>query len=420
MNMVKAWAVLAAAAACNASAMASDECASTKKAIEAKLSSRGVKDYTLVVVDAKTKVPGKTVGHCDGRKRKIVYASGDAAGDLTAQLDARISTTAPARNTLDAKAALAAKAASEAAAAEAKAASAANLAAEAKAAASRAAAEARAAAIEARTAAETRAAAAARVAADAQAMADAAAGEARAASDAKAAADAWAVAAAKAATEAATAASKAAADAKVAAELKSAAQLKAAAAAQKAAAEARQAANARAAADAIPVDPADMPGILVAVGSGEARPATAAAVMPARAIEVRAAADTRFAADGLQYDGVYRAPVNVNGSLSWKYFRFYPDGTFITVRSAGTPEQLRQWFVREEPNNERGIIKVQGARLLFYTPEGAAASYDGSMEAGQVVINTKGRTGQNQHSDTYEFVRWPAGGVVPATAVQGR
>lgn len=136
---------------------------------------------------------------------------------------------------------------------------------------------------------------------------------------------------------------------------------------------------------------------------------------------MRAVADNRFAAGTeLQYDGVYRAPVSVNGSLSWKYFRFYPDGTYITVRSAGTPEQLRQWFVREEPNNERGVVKLQGTRLMFFTTEGGTAAYDGSMEAGQVVINTKGRTGQNQHSDIYEFVRWPGGGVVPAAAVQSR
>ncbi|WP_206047309.1 hypothetical protein, partial [Noviherbaspirillum denitrificans] len=102
--------------------------------------------------------------------------------------------------------------------------------------------------------------------------------------------------------------------------------------------------------------------------------------------------------------------------LSWKYFRFYPDGTFITVRSAGTPDQVWPWFVREEPNNERGTIRIQGSRLLFFTTAGEPAGYDGSMEAGQVVINTHGRTGQNQHSDTYEFVRGAGEGGAAATA----
>lgn len=440
MNTFQASAVLALAAAFVSPAAASDDCPAVKRAIEAKMAANGVKDVTLTVVDKDAKVAGRIVGSCDRKKRKIVYASKgverdmfDAAGGPAASPadahspDARIAMTSratvAARSSVDAKAAAAARAASEAATAEARAASAASLAADAKAAANKAAAEARAAAMEARTAAETRALAAAKVAAEAKAQADAAANEAASAAESKAAADAWAVTAAKAATDAAAAAAKAAADARAAADIKAAAQARAAAAAQKAAAEARVAATARAAADAIVIDPADAAGMLAAASAAEAT-----AAIPRTAPQARAAADVKTAAEPraaptsqLQYDGVYRAPVSVNGTLSWKYFRFYPDGTFITVRSVGTPEQLRQWFVRDEPNNERGIVKVQGGRLLFFTPEGSPTAYDGSMEAGQVVINTRGRTGQNQHSDIYEFVRWPAGGgIAPAATAQSR
>lgn len=439
MNKLQALAVLAVAAAFGSPAAASDDCSAVKKAIEAKMTANGVKDVTLTVVDKDVKVPGKIVGRCDRKKRKIIYAAkgvesemvdapgGHATSPADAHSpDARIAMTSrgtvTARTAVDAKAAAAAKAASEAATAEARAASAASLAAEAKAAANKAAAEARAAAMEARTAAETRAMAAARVAAEAKAQADAAANEATSAADAKVAADTWAATAAKAATDAAAAAAKAAADARSAADIKAAAQARAVAAAQKAAAEARVAATARAAADAIVIDPADAAGVLAAAGTVEANVATRAAPQARAAADVKTIADPRAAAGPqLQYDGVYRAPVSVNGTLSWKYFRFYPDGTFITVRSVGTPEQLRQWFVRDEPNNERGIVKFQGMRLLFFTPEGSPAAYDGSMEAGQVVINTRGRTGQNQHSDIYEFVRWPAGGgIAPAATAQSR
>ncbi|WP_420472758.1 DUF1161 domain-containing protein [Noviherbaspirillum sp. ST9] len=417
MNKLEALAVLTLAAAFGTPVAASDDCASVKKSIEAKMSANGVKDVTLTVVDKDAKVSGKQVGQCDRKKRKIVYAAGRPAmtpPDKNSP-DAKIAQTS--KVTVDAKAAAAARAASEAASAEAKAASAASLAAEAKAAANKAAAEARAAAIEARTAAETRAMAAAKVAAEAKVQADAAANEAISAADAKVAADAWAATAAKAASDAAAAAAKAASDARAAAEIKTAAQARAATAAQKAASEARVAATARAAANAIVIDPADIAGMLAAAGAVEA-----SAAIPRPAADARTTSEPRTpAVPQLQYDGVYRAPVSVNGTLSWKYFRFYPDGTFITVRSVGTPEQLRQWFVRDEPNNERGSIKFQGTRLLFFAPDGSPAVYDGSMEAGQVVINTRGKTGQNQHSDVYEFVRWPAGGgLVPAATAQNR
>lgn len=434
MKKIQTLAVLAMAATLGTPVEADDDCASRKKAIEAKLSARGVKNYTIRVSEGGVNLPGRLVDYCDNKKRKIVLEIKDAESGVSAAApapagtgtsavdgqapDARIAmatkAAAAAKATVSAKAAAAAKAASEAAAADAKAASAASLAAEAKAAANKAAADARAAAIEARTAAESRAAAAAKVAEDAQALADAAANEARLASEAKAAADAWAATAAKAASEAAIAASKAAADAKAAAEIRAAAQSKAAAAAQKAAAEARVAASARAAADAIMIDPSDAPAMLVAANARTAP--VQAAPLPRMAAEIK----TVGAASPLQFDGLYRAPISVSGRLLWKYFRFYPDGTFITVRSIGTPGELRQWFVREEPNNERGTFRIQGGRLLFLTVEGTPAGYDGSMDAGQVRINTLGPAAQTQHSDIYEFVRWTDDGTTPAAAAQSR
>lgn len=439
MKKIQTLAVLAMAATLGTPVEADDDCASRKKAIEAKLSARGVKNYTIRVSEGGVNLPGRLVDYCDNKKRKIVLEIKDAQSGAGAAIpapardgsitidgqapDARIAmatkAAAAAKATVSAKAAAAAKAASDAAAADAKAASAASLAAEAKAAANKAAADARAAAIEARTAAESRAAAAARVAADAQALADAAANEARLASEAKAAADAWATTAAKAASEAAVAASKAAADVKAAAEIRTAAQSKAATAAQKAAAEARVAASARAAADAIVIDPDDTPTMLAAANARTAP--IQAAPLPRPAAEVKTIADTRIsAASPLQFDGLYRAPISVSGRLLWKYFRFYPDGTFITVRSIGTPGELRQWFVREEPNNERGTFRIQGGRLLFLTAEGTPAGYDGSMDAGQVRINTLGPAAQTQHSDIYEFVSWTDDGTTPTSAAQNR
>ena len=48
-------------------------CDEVKAKIEAKLEKKGVKNYTLDVVDAKDTKEGRVVGTCDGNTRKIVY-----------------------------------------------------------------------------------------------------------------------------------------------------------------------------------------------------------------------------------------------------------------------------------------------------------------------------------------------------------
>lgn len=55
-------------------AFAGTPCEAVKAKIEAKLEKKGVKNYTLEVVDAKEEKAGRVVGQCDGGKKKIVYA----------------------------------------------------------------------------------------------------------------------------------------------------------------------------------------------------------------------------------------------------------------------------------------------------------------------------------------------------------
>jgi hypothetical protein len=54
-------------------AFAGTPCDEVKAKIEAKLEKKGVKNYTLDVVDAKDTKEGRVVGTCDGNTRKIVY-----------------------------------------------------------------------------------------------------------------------------------------------------------------------------------------------------------------------------------------------------------------------------------------------------------------------------------------------------------
>lgn len=65
--------VLAASAATAAHAADKVTCDSLKQSIEEKMTSHGVKNFKLDVVDAAQTGDGKVVGSCDGGAHKIVY-----------------------------------------------------------------------------------------------------------------------------------------------------------------------------------------------------------------------------------------------------------------------------------------------------------------------------------------------------------
>jgi hypothetical protein len=60
--------------AANVHAEEKADCTALKQSIEAKLTSHGVRQYKLDVVDKAQEAEGKIVGNCDGGTRKIVYA----------------------------------------------------------------------------------------------------------------------------------------------------------------------------------------------------------------------------------------------------------------------------------------------------------------------------------------------------------
>jgi len=70
---MKTIALLAVAGLVAVPAFAGTPCEDVKAKIEAKLEQKGVKSYSLDVVDAKEEKPGRVVGQCDGGKKKIVY-----------------------------------------------------------------------------------------------------------------------------------------------------------------------------------------------------------------------------------------------------------------------------------------------------------------------------------------------------------
>jgi hypothetical protein len=60
-------------------AAAADGCDPLRDQIDAKIRNAGVEQFTLAVVDAAASAPGKVVGTCDRRAKKIVYVRGQSA-----------------------------------------------------------------------------------------------------------------------------------------------------------------------------------------------------------------------------------------------------------------------------------------------------------------------------------------------------
>jgi hypothetical protein len=76
---MKTWMLAACAALMIAPAMAADkqkDCNELKAEIDAGLQKKGVKDYTLDVVEADKAGETKVVGNCEGGKKKVTYHKG--------------------------------------------------------------------------------------------------------------------------------------------------------------------------------------------------------------------------------------------------------------------------------------------------------------------------------------------------------
>jgi hypothetical protein len=71
---MKQWIVIAAAALAAPAAFAGKPCEELKAEITQKLEAKGVKNYTLDVVETDKVGEQKVVGSCEGGKKKLVYA----------------------------------------------------------------------------------------------------------------------------------------------------------------------------------------------------------------------------------------------------------------------------------------------------------------------------------------------------------
>ena len=120
----------------------------------------------------------------------------------------------------------------------------------------------------------------------------------------------------------------------------------------------------------------------------------------------------------LKYDGVYRSGAKNNGlylnnaknggsTPSWHYLRFYPDGDVIAVSSIGQPEDLRNWFNKENPKLSHGKATIQGNRISFSTVlDQETVDYTGVIDGGQIRLDSYSHINQHRETDVVVFVKW--------------
>lgn len=165
--------------------------------------------------------------------------------------------------------------------------------------------------------------------------------------------------------------------------------------------------------------------------AGSASPADPAAKSPADP----ASAQTKSlpppgpedADPGIRFDGVYRTkpPSGEPGYPSWRYLRFYPDGTVISCLSTGRPRDLPRWFGREHKLVSKGDYVLSGDNLTFITTWYAqssrgAESYSGKFTNGILRLKVRFESATppvEKGPHDYQFQPWQteAGGGTDVT-----
>ena len=125
-----------------------------------------------------------------------------------------------------------------------------------------------------------------------------------------------------------------------------------------------------------------------------------------------------FGQKAVRCDGFYQSAVAEIDSLdkdtTWTYFRFYNDGTVISVCTEGTARDIRKWFVRPgKTNNDYnnytsiGIYQIVGDTIKFTVKSKAATvEYIGTiLNDSRLELDEKSLTTEYLGKETYQFVK---------------
>ena len=98
----------------------------------------------------------------------------------------------------------------------------------------------------------------------------------------------------------------------------------------------------------------------------------------------------------IRFDGVYGAPIQTPAGWRVKkqlflYFRFYPDGSVVSLLSTGTPIEVAKFIRRNLEESGNGTYSISGDRLHFRvtTPHGSVI-YTGRVHGDSLALRSYG------------------------------
>lgn len=99
---------------------------------------------------------------------------------------------------------------------------------------------------------------------------------------------------------------------------------------------------------------------------------------------------------------------------SYRYLRFYPDGTVVTASTAvgpneqPDPKQIATWLTNTNPHVSRGTYTVSGSAIAFKETSGQG-SVDNVASLSEGRINNHWRSSINgrEGDDQYQFIPLP-------------
>ena len=98
----------------------------------------------------------------------------------------------------------------------------------------------------------------------------------------------------------------------------------------------------------------------------------------------------------LRFDGVYRARVQPPASWGVKptkelflYFRFYPEGSVVSLLSTGTPMEVAKFIRRNLEESGNGTYSISGDRLdVRVTTRHGSLIYSGKIHSDSLALRS--------------------------------
>jgi hypothetical protein len=98
----------------------------------------------------------------------------------------------------------------------------------------------------------------------------------------------------------------------------------------------------------------------------------------------------------IRFDGVYGAPIQTPAGWRVKkqlflYFRFYPDGSVVSLLSTGTPMEVAKFIRPNLEESGNGTYSISGDRLHFQvtTPDDSVI-YTGRLHDDSLALRSYG------------------------------